>query len=411
MQNAIDRRSIALFASIAVVSCVGYSAALADRMIPDTQDGRQELIQKLDAGRVGLVTGGPGGTYIKLGSDLSDVVGKVMGDDLRVVVMEGQGSVGNLRDLAFLRFTDLALVQADVLEHIRRTEPLDYQYLRDRIAYVARFHPEIIHVLARGGPFREPRELRGKTIAVGGLGGGTRITAPIVFRDILGIETNFVAMSQREALRDLLSDDPSIDGLVYVSGRGSSLFKDISEASRDNINRNGVFFVPFPAPPPGNSQYVTEALTNRDYDAFIVPKTPVPVWAVPAVLAVYNWDNRPGATARDRNRRITRFVNAFFANKGKLDDGRDGYNDNWCSIDIALTVTGWTRIDAADDWLRRHPDTPTAVCKGAAMSPNRLSRNQCVPFLNAMNAAGISTSDPGIETVFTTWLRNNPGRC
>ncbi len=232
-----------------------------------------------------------------------------------------------------------------------------------------------------------------------------------MFGDILGIETNFIAMGQREALRDLLSDDPSIDALVYVSGRGSSLFKDISEASRDNINRNRVFFVPFPAPPPGNAQYVTGNLTHQDYDAFILPKTPVPVWAVPAVLAVYNWDNRPGATAQDRNRRITRFVNTFFANKDKLDDGRDGYNDNWCSIDIGLTVNGWTRINAAVDWLQRHPDTPTAVCKGAVMSPKGVLRDRCVPFLKAMDAAGIDTLAPGIETVFATWLRNNPERC
>ncbi len=124
MRKYIFQRLIASHTLIMIANLRNLSTTLADSMIPDTQEGRQALIQKLDAGRVGLVTGGPGSTYIRLGSDLSDLVGKIMGNDLRIVVMEGRRSVGNIKDLAFLRFTDLTLVQADVLEHIRRTEPL-----------------------------------------------------------------------------------------------------------------------------------------------------------------------------------------------------------------------------------------------------------------------------------------------
>ena len=182
-------------------------------IIPDSASGRDELTNSLDRGRIGIATGGAGGTYIKLGADLARLVSSE-GDALRVVVQLGAGSIGNLRDLAFLKYVDLALVQADVLKHIEKTDENAYNYLKQRIGYVARFHPEVVHILAKGGPFSSVNELDGKRIAIGLPGSGTQIPAPLVFEELGLRDVKFIDMYQREALEDLARPNSKIDGLV-----------------------------------------------------------------------------------------------------------------------------------------------------------------------------------------------------
>ena len=68
---------------------------------------------------------------------------------------------------------------------------------------------------------------------------------------------------------------------------------------------------------------------------------------------------------RDRHRRGSDFIAAFFDNRARLNDGPGGFNENWCAIDLANPVGGWTRFAAAEEWLERNAGAGTAICGDA----------------------------------------------
>ena len=397
------KKALTHVCAMAIVWLSTAAAAFAADIIPDTGPERDKFAAEVNGRRIGIVTGAPGGTYLQLGSDLSRLVQSATEGDTRVLVMEGRGSVGNLQDLIFLKYTDLALVQADVLAGIERDDPDDYAFLNDQLRYVARFHPEVIHVLASGGPFESLADLDGKRVAIGAAGSGTQITAPIVF-DLLGVEPEFVPLHQEAALADLLSDAPTIDAMVYVSGRGSPLFSRISPEMAQRIQDKQIYFVPFGEPPPSDSSYIADTLSSADYPSFIEQGTEVATWSVPAVLAAYNWDPQLSAAHRDRYRRLAAFIETFFENRTKLDDGPGGFNQNWCSIDLANEVGGWTRFSAAQDWLDRNVDT--AICQTETQMACRDN------FVSQMREAGLDPADPTVAGLFEDWRqKQNSSMC
>jgi uncharacterized protein len=387
---------------LGVASLLSATTALGQDIIPDNDAERDAYAAEIDRQRIGIVTGGPGGTYIQLGSDLSRLVESATERAVRVIVMEGRGSVGNLQDLVFLKYTDLALVQADVLAWIEQNNPNDYTFLNNYLRFVARFHPEIIHVLTRGGPVDGPAALAGKRIAIGAVGSGTAITAPLVF-DLLGVDAEYVPLHQDAALADLLSEAPTIDAMVYVAGRGSPLFTRLSPEMARLVEDKQIYFVPFPEPPPADSSYVPLNISGTDYPSFIEAGTEVPAWSVPAVLAVYNWDPGLGKTQVDRHRRLVTFINAFFDNRKKLNDGPGGFNENWCSIDLANEVGGWTRFSAAQEWLDQNTDT--AICEDQAQTTCRET------FAVEMRQAGLDPANAAVGALFDDWRKQNSSAC
>ena len=372
---------------------------------------RNSLRMRLEDGRVGIVTGGPRGTYISLGTDLSRLIAKEIGDDLRVIVQVGRGSMGNLQDLALLKYTDLALVQADVLQHIQNTSPGDYQYLKGRISYIARFHPEIIHVIARGGKLSGPKALEGKVIAIGGSGSGHQITARIIF-DQLGVKPKrFISMSHTDALNDILSDAPTLDAIVYVAGNGSPYLAKVSDNHERLIREKDIYFVPFNEAPSGSSPYISQTIDSNAYPALIEQGTTISTWAVPAVLASYNWNKKKSPS---RHLRLARFVNSFFKHAHKFDDGKDGYNDNWCTIDLANDVKGWQRNSTAKAWLQENRGTPTKICKASSGSVEKVVKGgvNCEAFVIAMGNAGMALDDSDRANIlFDIWSKSNAGKC
>lgn len=353
-----------------VATCLFTSANASDLrdIVPDSPRDRDELISKLAQTRLGIVTGNPGGTYIQLGNELSSLLSSAYEDGLRLIVSVGSGSLGNLRDLLFLEHTDLALVQADVLDFIAETNPNDYAYMRDRISYVSRFHPEVIHVLARNDPSIdidgdgvEPEELDGKVISVGSAGGGSQITAEILFENVLGISPIFQNHSEAWAMADLASSAPSIDAMIYVAGRGSERFKGLPDNIFDGFEQNKVTFVQFDRDPPTRYRYYSRTkLSDIDYPELIRPGESLSLWSVPAVLAVYNWKPERGGMHLYRYQRTKNFVEAFFDASGKLADGR--FNQNWCDIDIGADVSGWERYEPAQTWLAKNGSRDTRIC-------------------------------------------------
>ena len=71
----------------------------------------------LNAWTIGLAGGLLEGTFIRYAADLAKVLDD--GDNLRVIPMVTFGAVGNVTDLLKLRGVDVAITQADVLDHFR----------------------------------------------------------------------------------------------------------------------------------------------------------------------------------------------------------------------------------------------------------------------------------------------------
>jgi hypothetical protein len=67
---------------------------------------------------------------------------------------------------------------------------------------------------------------------------------------------------------------------------------------------------------------------------------------VPTVLAVYNWPKDS-----DRYRRIARFVDKLFAKWPTLQ--APPFHPKWRDVNLAATIPGWTRFDAAEAALQR----------------------------------------------------------
>jgi len=116
-------------------------------------------------------------------------------------------------------------------------------------------------------------------------------------------------------------------------------------------------------------------LSAADYPDLIEQGKPTSTLSVGTVLAVYNW---PAGTERYRN--VAHFVDTFFGRLAELRMSR--HDPKWREIDIHASVGGWTRFEAASQWIKtaeRVPNKPTRIAgprfpmEGSTTSPVQLS--------------------------------------
>jgi hypothetical protein len=105
------------------------------------------------------------------------------------------------------------------------------------------------------------------------------------------------------------------------------------------------------------ADYLPATLNHDDYPELIASGETVDTVAVSAVLFAYGWPK----TNVDRYRRVQRFVEAFFP---KIADfQRPPRHPKWHDVNLAATLPGWTRFEAAQAWLDSH--LPGALPSGA----------------------------------------------
>ena len=102
--------------------------------------------------------------------------------------------------------------------------------------------------------------------------------------------------------------------------------------------------------------YTPDAITSDDYTELVTKNIPVKTVGVGTVLVAYNWP-----TKAERHQRVSRFVQAFFANLNEI----KGRRPKWRDFDVSASVAGWIRFPAAEQWLKKagltpEPDTTTA---------------------------------------------------
>jgi hypothetical protein len=103
---------------------------------------------------VGIISGNPNGTYLRLAYDMAAVL-----DDeengIRVLPIIGAGGGGNIRDVRFLKGIDMGITQSVLLNRYKRTNeigPID-----DKIVYIAKLNNEEMHLIVRADGHQDDR--------------------------------------------------------------------------------------------------------------------------------------------------------------------------------------------------------------------------------------------------------------
>lgn len=286
----------------------------------------------VNAGTVGIISGGVTGTYVRIASDLSNALDD--GYEHRVLAILGKGSIRNMEDLLLLRGIDIAIVQSDVLDFYRTSEI--YPNIDSSVRYVTKLYNEEVHLLARSD-IADVGGLQGRKVNFGTQGSGTFMTASIIF-EALDVDVEVTTNPEPIALEKLRSGE--IDALVFVGGKPLNLV--LEAAQDDNL---ALLEVP---PDRVGGAYLPAKFNAQDYPGLVEEGAEVPTVAVAAVMAAYNWP-------RDHKRyqKVERFVKLFFSSFGTL--LKPPYHPKWREVDLRTEVPGWQRFGPAQDWLAANP--------------------------------------------------------
>jgi len=285
---------------------------------------------------IGLISGSPNSddTYLQVANDLAEVLNE--DDGLRILPIVGFGGPRNIRDVRYLRGVDIGLTQTNILNDFRRSNERMGQ-TENKIAYIAELFKEEVHLVARPD-ITSIERLRGLKVNLDARGSGTSYTMRDLFK-ALGIEVEEVSLSQAEALEKVRSGQ--IAATALVAGKPVRSMSRLTGADR-------LHFVAIPYPGQLIADYLPATLAHDDYPELIAPGETVDTVAVGAVLISYNWPK----TNVDRYRRVQRFVEAFFPRIA--DFQRPPRHPKWHDVNLASTLPGWTRFEAAQAWLDSH---------------------------------------------------------
>jgi TRAP-type uncharacterized transport system substrate-binding protein len=324
---------------------------------------------------VGVAGGQLSGTYMTFANELAEVLDD--GDNLRVVPIVTYGAASNLDDLLYLQNVDVAVTQADVFDYFRTQRKISN--LERRVNYILRLPVSEMHVLARND-IKSIEELRGKKVSFGPAGSASSLTGTIVFQR-LGVQVEQVLYDNPTALQKLKTGE--LAALVRVIGKPIDFFAKITPNS-------GLHFVPIPFLKTFADYYALGEFTNKEYPTLVPEGQSVDTVAVPAVLAVFNWQK-----GTDRYRRVGRFVESLFT---KWDKFREPpRHPKWRDVNLAATVPGWTRWGVADEMLKRI--RPKDVADAQADS------GEFASFLKNQGPATTNFTDEQREALFRQFLQ------
>jgi TRAP-type uncharacterized transport system substrate-binding protein len=330
---------------------------------------------------VGVAGGLLSGTYMKFADELAQVLDD--GDKLRVLPIVTYGAASNLEDLLYLRGVDVAITQSDVFEYFRTQRKI--VNLDKRVQYIIRLPVSEMHVLARTD-IKSMEDLRGKKVSFGPAGSASSLTGTIVFQR-LGVHVEQALIDNPTAMQKLKSGE--IAALVRVIPKPVDVFEKIPPNS-------GLHFVPIPFSKIFADYYTVGELTKQAYPTLVTEGDRVDTIAVPAVLAVFNWQK-----GTDRYTRVQRFVQAMFANWDKF--RQPPRHPKWRDVNLAATVPGWTRFGVASEMLEQ-----LAATQAAAPPDQPQTSGDFASFLAANGGANLNAQQrDALFRQFVQWQRQH----
>ncbi len=292
-----------------------------------------ELRARKNQWTLGVAGGLLSGSNMTFADELAQVLDD--GDNLRILPIVTYGAASNLDDLLYLRGVDVAITQSDVFEYFRTERKT--ANLESRINYIIRMPTSEMHVLARN-EINSLADLRGKKVNFGPAGSASSLTGTIVFQRA-GVQVEPTNFDNPLALQKLRSGE--IAALVRVINKPIDFFAKIPANS-------GLHLVPIPFTKTYEDVYALGEFTSQEYPTLVPPGQVTDTIAVPAVLAMFNWQEQKNP---DRYRRVKRFVEAFFTKFEQFQ--QPPRHPKWRDVNLAATVPGWSRWSVAEEMLQR----------------------------------------------------------
>lgn len=190
-------------------------------------------------GKILLASGPPGGTYQSFGEALGQYA-KERGVPLYDAA--SRGSVDNAMRLQ-QRQVDFALMQSDVAQLLYQGFMQEGMVADPQLRAVASLWPEAVHLLTlRGSGIKRLEDLRGRRIAVGERGSGSRVNARVIGRAAAMQVGDFAILQQFPLLQAIMAlEAGDIDALFLTEGVPAVAVQALA-ARRDDLQ-----FVPLPA--------------------------------------------------------------------------------------------------------------------------------------------------------------------
>lgn len=275
---------------------------------------------------MGIMTGGPQGTYYQFGLNLKKLM-ETKGIDLSVI--NSNGSVSNVYAVYQRPGTQMGIVQSDVLAFVAKvqTDPV-LKKIAQKIRMVFPLYNEEIHLIGNTG-ITSFDDLEGKNVAIGKEGSGTYLTAKLLFK-VSGIEpAKMVNVGAGDALTQLKAGD--VDAMFYVAGYPVKLFvEEISRADELHVvpieNKAVVDFYPESSIPANTYSWQDESVNSV---------------AVKSVLVSFNFRNT-------QCKNVGRFGALLHDN---IDWLKANGHPKWNSVDLNYPLKGWEQYDCVKKQL------------------------------------------------------------
>jgi TRAP transporter TAXI family solute receptor len=320
---------IALASLVCLTSGASFGQSGA-RASSAAASGEANAVAKANDWTVGLASGTPSGTFMRVGAEIASNINQV--GNMRVLAMITPGATENVRDLLYLKGMDIAITHADVLDYFKNVEKI--ADIQKRVNFISELYVSEIHVLVRP-EINSFKDLEGKKVSFHAPGGGSSVTGPGLFRR-MGVKVEPVYIDNEIAYEQMKTGE--LAGLVFTVGKPNNLFT-------RNKNDHGFKFLPVPFDNFADIYFPTK-FTAEDYPGYVQPGATVETIGVQVVLAVYNWPHEG-----DRFRRITRFVDNYFDQfKNFLNPP---YHPSWKTVNLAADVRGWTRYWVVEEKLKQ----------------------------------------------------------
>lgn len=269
---------------------------------------------------LGLVTGSPRGTYIKIGRDIKNLVAGPAGISIRVI--ESGGSMENIR---LLTEEDenaiLAVVQSDVLSTLRNLSNPAADRKLEQLRLIYPLYNEEIHLFADKS-IKRLHDLIGKRVSIGTANSGSAMTAFNLFKlaDIDYTEDLIIEnLSPEEAVPKILNGQ--LAAMLYVGGKPYEILntnlmrlKDAPPEVRAALDN--VHFVPLDNPEfMEQGEYVAAELTPADYPWL---KATIPTLAVKALLVSLDFSAQTNAFQSARCQQLEKLGRALIDSQEML---------------------------------------------------------------------------------------------
>ena len=292
---------------------------------------------------MGIVTGGPTGTYYQFGLNLKQLV-QTRGIDLKVA--NSKGSVENIYAVYNRPNTQLGIVQSDVLAFVSQvqTDPV-LKRIANKIKMVFPLYNEEIHLLGRS-EIDSFDDLAGRRVAIGKEGSGTYLTAKLLFEVSEIRPAEMVTLGTEDALAALKAGQ--IDAMFYVAGLPVKLFSENIVATDGLklipiLNKSITDFYPQVEIPAGTYAFQSDAVKTA---------------AVKAVLVSFNF-----------RRANCDHVGQFAAYLAKnIEWLRANGHPKWQSVDLKYPLKGWQQYDCVKKYLAAEP-VPSPAKKQEDINP------------------------------------------